>query len=208
MCFSQEPNIFISLIFQRLHWRQAWWLCASFRPLHWPAHTSWLHQMARRSCGAQQFTPSFQDQEELYTRFILSAVSAPCAGLEKEMLVFTCSCFHLGKLRKRDNLWLIIFQVSACIKVRTLFTACGPYVLAGSWKDKVDTHQTLPPQHVPVCSVTQSCLWLFATPWTVAARVYPSNPLEWVAVFSSRGSSQPRDQTHLSLAQIVKPGNF
>ena len=81
-----------------------------------------------------------------------------CAGLEKEMLVFTCSCFHLGKLRKRDNLWLIIFQVSACIKVRTLFTACGPYVLAGSWKDKVDTHQTLPPQHVPVCSVTQSCL--------------------------------------------------
>ena len=125
---------------------------------------------------------------------------APCAGLEKEMLVFTCSCFHLGKLRKRDSLWLIIFQVSACIKVRTLFTACGPYVLAGSWKDKVDTHQTLPPQHVPVCSVTQSCLWLFATPWTVAARVYPSNPLEWVAVFSSRGSSQPRDQTHLSLA--------
>ena len=102
--------------------------------------------------------PAFQDQEELYTCFILSAVSAPCVVLEKEMLVFTCSSFHLGKLRKRDSLWLIIFQVSACIRVRTLFTACGPYVLAGSWKDKVDTHQTLPPQHVPVCSVTQSCL--------------------------------------------------
>ena len=40
----------------------------------------------------------------------------------------------------------------------------------------MDTHQTLPPQYVPLCSVTQSCLGVFATPWTVAARVYPSNP--------------------------------
>ena len=96
-----------------------------------------------------------------------------CCPWKGDVSSITCSCFHLEKFRKRDSLWLIIFQISACIRVRTLFTACGPYILAGSWKDKVDTHQTLPPQHVPVCSVTQSCLWLFAILWTVAARVYP-----------------------------------
>ena len=117
--------------------------------------------------------PAFQDQEALYTYFILSAVSSLCAVLEREMLVITCPCFHLGKLRKRDSLWLIIFQISACIRVRTLFTVCGPYILTRSWKDKVNTHQNFPPQHVPMCSATQSCLGLFAIPWTVAARVYP-----------------------------------
>ena len=47
-----------------------------------------------------------------------------------------------------------------------------------------------------------SCVWLFATPWTIA----PQAPLlilqariqEWVAMPSSRASSQPRDQTQVS----------
>ena len=43
---------------------------------------------------------------------------------------------------------------------------------------------------------------LFVTPWTVARQVSLSMEilqariLEWVAMPSSRGSSQPRDQTH------------
>ena len=91
-------------------------------------------------------------------------------------------------------------SISACIRVRTPFTACGPYILAGGWKDKVDTHQTLPPEHVPVCSATQSCLWLFATPWTVAARVSP-RPEYWSGLpFPLPGDFPNRDQTHLSLA--------
>ena len=46
-----------------------------------------------------------------------------------------------------------------------------------------------------------SHLWLFATPWTVACqkspvhRILQARILEWVAIFSSRGSSWPRDQT-------------
>jgi len=38
-----------------------------------------------------------------------------------------------------------------------------------------------------------SRVWLFATPWTIQARI-----LEWVAFPISRGSSQPRDQTQVS----------
>ena len=60
---------------------------------------------------------------------------------------------------------------------------------------------------------TQPCLT--ATLWTMACQVplsmgyswqpgssshgiSPARRLEWVAIFSSRGSSQPRDQTHVS----------
>ena len=49
-----------------------------------------------------------------------------------------------------------------------------------------------------------SCVQLFATPWTVARQAPLSvgfswaRILEWVAISSSRGSSRPRDQIHVS----------
>ena len=52
-------------------------------------------------------------------------------------------------------------------------------------------------------SVTQLCLTL-VTPWTVACQallsmeIIPARILEWVAISFSRGSSQPRGQTHIS----------
>ena len=53
------------------------------------------------------------------------------------------------------------------------------------------------------CSVAKSCLTL-VTPWTVAHQaplsmgILQARILEWVAMFSSRGSSQPRDRTQVS----------
>ena len=52
-----------------------------------------------------------------------------------------------------------------------------------------------------------SGVWLFATPWTVAQQVplslggqeyFPGKKMQWVAIFSSRGSSWPRDQSCIS----------
>ena len=43
-----------------------------------------------------------------------------------------------------------------------------------------------------------SCVWLFATPWTVVHGILQARILEWVAFPFSRGSSQPRDQTQVS----------
>ena len=60
------------------------------------------------------------------------------------------------------------------------------------------------------CRHTRVCTWwlhharLFATPWTGACQaplsmeLLQAKILEWVARPSSRGSSQPRDQTQVS----------
>ena len=56
---------------------------------------------------------------------------------------------------------------------------------------------------IVLCLVTQSC-WLFVTPWTVArqaplsVRILQAGTLEWVAMPSSRESSQPKDRTQVS----------
>ena len=49
-----------------------------------------------------------------------------------------------------------------------------------------------------------SCVWLFATAWTVACQapsvhgIFQSRILEWIAISFSRRSSRPRNQTHVS----------
>ena len=54
------------------------------------------------------------------------------------------------------------------------------------------------------CAVLSSSVMLSATPWTVAHQallsmgILQARILEWVARPSSRGSSQPKDQTQVS----------
>ena len=54
-----------------------------------------------------------------------------------------------------------------------------------------------------------SRVWLFATLWTIAhqaplfTRILQTRILEWVAMPSSRGSSWPRDQTHISYVSCI-----
>ena len=67
-----------------------------------------------------------------------------------------------------------------------------------------------------VCMLSSfSCVQLFVTLWTDSAKLLclwhsPGKILEWVAMPSSRGSSQPRDQTQVScieaslIVQLVK----
>ena len=55
-----------------------------------------------------------------------------------------------------------------------------------------------------VCEPSRcSCIWFLATPWTVALQpsvhgILQARILECAAMLSSRGSSWPRDRTHLS----------
>ena len=54
-----------------------------------------------------------------------------------------------------------------------------------------------------------SCVWLFATPWTVTCQaplsvgILQARILEWVAISSPRRSSLPRDWTHVSCGSFV-----
>ena len=60
------------------------------------------------------------------------------------------------------------------------------------------------PPEVLVCVCLVSHVWLSVTPWTVTRQASLSmgslqaRTLEWVSMPSSRGSSQPRDQTQVS----------
>ena len=64
------------------------------------------------------------------------------------------------------------------------------------------------------CAESLSPVRLFATPWTVALQASLSMGIlqaripEWVAMPSSRGSSQPRDQTHVSYVSCTTGGFF
>ena len=56
--------------------------------------------------------------------------------------------------------------------------------------------------HASVCAQSLSCVRLFVTLWTVAHQaplgILQARILEWVAMPSFRGYSQPRDQTRVS----------
>ena len=59
-----------------------------------------------------------------------------------------------------------------------------------------------------------SLVRFFATPWTVSHQpplvhgIFQARILEWVAISFSRGSSQPRDQTHVSCVSCIWQGLY
>ena len=65
-----------------------------------------------------------------------------------------------------------------------------------------------------VCCTMLSHVWLFVIPWTVAQPgssahgISQARILEWVAISSSRGSSQPRDRTCMSRDSCIAGGFF
>ena len=64
-----------------------------------------------------------------------------------------------------------------------------------------------------MCLVAQSCLILCdpmdrSPPGSPVHRILQARILEWVAMPSSKGSSQPRDQTHISRSSALVDGFF
>ena len=79
----------------------------------------------------------------------------------------------------------------------------GPQRVVHDWVTKHKFFLLVVVMHIVLlCARVFSCVWLFVTPWTVACQVALSigfpRLLEGVAISFSRGSSQPRDQTHIS----------
>ena len=66
------------------------------------------------------------------------------------------------------------------------------------------SYSAVMPRYSFCYAVLLSHVWLFETPWTVARQaplsigILQARILEWVAMPSSRRSSQPRDQTQVS----------
>ena len=81
-------------------------------------------------------------------------------------------------------------------------------------QDRMDTHQSRQPRTLPttqdavLCSVTQLCLTLCSPmdcspPDSYVHGILQARLLEWVDMPSSRGSSPPRDRTHLSYVSCI-----
>ena len=64
-----------------------------------------------------------------------------------------------------------------------------------------------------MCVYVLSCVWLFATPWTIARQapplgssihgIFQARILGCIAIFYSREFSQPRDWTHVSCISCI-----
>ena len=86
--------------------------------------------------------------------------------------------------------------------------SCKTTLQGGCEDDGIYAHKSASPIHVKcfinsVCGQSLCHVQLFVTPWTVSHQapvrgILQARILEWVAMSSSRGSSQPRDQTCVS----------
>ena len=62
--------------------------------------------------------------------------------------------------------------------------------------------------YVLSCTQVFAALWTMAHPGSSVHGIFQARILEWVAISSSRGSSQPRDQTHVSFISCIAGGFF
>ena len=106
-----------------------------------------------------------------------------------------------GSMLKRWWCSPLVFTQNQCAKHCTSFISFNPF----SVHHKEDSY-------IPIYWGSQrliclllswkwkslSRVWLFATPWTIVIGILQARILEWVALPSSRGSSQPRNQTQVS----------
>ena len=96
-----------------------------------------------------------------------------------------------------------------CCSTETVLTNTGFYPLQVTWGLRGGEAQVMG------CMLSHfSRVQLFATPWTVAfqgplsMRILLARILEWVAIPSSKGSSWPRDQTHISCLLYWQVGSL
>ena len=103
---------------------------------------------------------------------------------------------------KRCSTSLIVRKIQIRIPMRYHFTATRVAIIKkmDTWQASVGTWG-----HWDLSCLLSCSVWLFATLWTVAHQAplalgfsRQSQCRMWVAIFSSRGSSWPRDWTHVS----------
>ena len=62
-----------------------------------------------------------------------------------------------------------------------------------------------------ICACVLFCVQLVVAPWTIACQaplsIFQARILEWVAISSCRGSSQPRDQSHVCCYSCIGLGD-
>ena len=143
----------------------------------WISHTSCVHAMLIQSC------PTLCDPMDG------SPPGSSVHGiLQARILEWVAISFSKGSSQPRD--WICL-SLSSPALVGRFFTTSAPW-------EGLFRHCCL------CCAESLSPVWLFSTLWTIAYKaplsmgILQARILEWVAMPSSRGSSQPRNRTQVS----------
>ena len=104
----------------------------------------------------------------------------------------------------RHRFWKVSGTVGApCARA----CQCQCWCTALTAQDAGDLADTVLPLTLWLLPSRFSRVWLFATPWTVPARLLcpwiRQAILEWAAISCSRGSSRPRDRTWVSWGSCI-----
>ena len=90
---------------------------------------------------------------------------------------------HLCKLHVTQEKWKGYVVEKSGISPSPQLVFIGQRLLCQVWQAK------------NMCVFVFSHVWLFVTPWK---GIFQARVLEWVAISYPKGSSQPRDRTHIS----------
>ena len=117
-----------------------------------------------------------------------------------------------GILTIRDQKWIpylhvqhLVLQLHTTVSSDSLLEHAAGQPLCMQYSSPSSVNKWIPvPEPRVCCAYSLSCVWLFVIPWTVAhpdplsMAIFQERILEWVAMPSSRGSSQSRDWTQVS----------
>ena len=142
---------------------------------------------------------------------MVSADGQPASALEGKRLLWECRLSQWGGWSLEEQMLFLKFDQPDMLLSKgihkPIFSTC--LCKAQIWDSDLITNLRMSYFHWIYFSNVLSCfsrVWLFETPWTVACSlpgfsvhgILQARILEWVAVSSFRGSSWPRDRTHVS----------
>ena len=114
------------------------------------------------------------------------------------------SCIPCWSHTWEDACWCNTLHTGASAKAVHLPEPLSPHSLLDPSHSMGPSGHSYPPAWPCMWAQWLSHVWLFAVPWTAAQQaplfiwVLQARILDWVAISFSRGSSQPRDKTHVS----------
>ena len=203
---SSERMGFSSRRARRVQWRQQW-PCPSHRPgnLFVLCLSSWTH-MCTHVCVNMWYALIYEQctQDHAHT-YACSCAFATCVPACVCMSVYVCACAHAYAWSCTS----CVLYVCSCVCVHMCVFVCMSLQVCTCASTCVYVRVCVCGVHV---CVARLCLTLgnrvdysppISSPGILQARI-----LEWVAISSSRGSSWPRDQTHVPCVSCIVGGFF
>ena len=143
---------------------------------------------------------------------VLLPTAWPVSSAEPKLSQDNLKSHHVPKPPSQQ-----LLEASPAPQAHGLFQVHGPFSATSAYKPFTSRTRGSYTWQVYACRQCEShlsCIQVFVIPWTVAHQAALSTGFlqariqEWVAMPSSRGSSQPRDRAHISRGSCIAGGFF